>query len=179
MNAGSLKQTGLSGLIWGVLAIAVFLVGILFVARAVSSGAAPSAAGGSAMIIKIFSLVAALALIWVLFNLSKLLDGIGTMACYGTMLVTLILAIVGLLNIQSGILALILLVLQGVGLILVGVFSLMSKKINNGAFKAFSILLIIAGASLALVILAFLYPFVALAAGICLFVSMNAAAKSA
>jgi hypothetical protein len=46
-----------------------------------------------------------------------------------------------------------------------------------GAWKAFAILLIVAGALKTIVIGEIIYPFVACAAGIVLFVAMNAAAK--
>ena len=180
MNSGTLRMTGIAGLVWGVLAIVVFLGTILFVASAIRSGeGAAATAGGSAMIVKVLSVVAALALCWMLFQLSQVFGGgMASMVCYATIAITIIQVVLTLAAI-AGIITLVLFVLQGIGLILVGVFGIMTKRFASGSYKAFCVLMIITGASVAVVVLAFLYPFLALATGIVLFVAMNGAAKQA
>jgi hypothetical protein len=179
MNSGTLKMTGLAGLAWGVLSILVFIIGIVVGVRAVQSGAG---AGGAGMIIQILSLLVALSLCWLLFQLSQVFGGgMGAIACYATIAVVVISQIVSLAGIVSGF-ALILVILQGAGLIAVGVFGLMGARVAGGGYKAFNILLIIYGACVLLAFLVFtllIAPFLALAAGILLFVAMNGAAKTA
>jgi len=180
MNSGTLRMTGIAGLVWGVLAILVFLVTILFVARAVSSGQGAAAAGtGTGMIVQIFSLIAALALCWMLYQLSQVYGGgMGAIVCYATIALTILQVVLTFAGI-AGIITIILFILQGVGLILVGVFGIMGKRLSSGSYKAFCVLMIVTGASIAVVVLAFLYPFLALATGIVLYVAMNGAAKQA
>ena len=178
MNSGTLRMTGIAGLVWGVLAIAVLLVGIVFVAQAVSSGATTPPTGGSSMMITIASVIAALALCWMLFQLSQVMGGMGAMAAYATIVVTLIMLVMSIAGIAS-LITIVLVVLQGIGILMVGVFGIMGKRFNSGSYKAFCVLMIITGACLAVVVLAFLYPFLALATGIVLFVAMSGAAKTA
>lgn len=179
MNSGTYKMTGIAGLVWGVVAILVFLATILFVARAVQSGAAGTTVTGTTAIVKVVSTIGALALCWMLFQLSQVFGGgPGTLVCYATIAITIAQVLITWLNI-TGFISLILFVLQGVGLVLVGVFALIGKQLSSGSYKAFSILMIITGASVAVIVLAFLYPFLALATGIVLFVAMNGAAKGA
>lgn len=180
MNSGTLRMTGIAGLAWGVLAIVVFLGAILFAASAIRSGqGAAAASGGSAIIVQILSLVAAIALCWMLFQLSQVFGGgMGAIVCYATIAITIIQVVLTLANI-TGLFSIVLFVLQGIGLILVGVFGIIGKRFTSGSYKAFCILMIITGASIAVVVLAFLYPFLALATGIVLFIAMNGAAKQA
>ena len=112
-----------------------------------------------------------------LFQLTKLFGaGPGVLVGYATIAITIVQIILTWLGI-GGIITLVLFILQGIGLILVGVFAITGKRLASGSYKAFGVLMIITGASVAVVVLAFLYPFLALATGIVLFVAMNGAAK--
>ncbi|MCW5774146.1 MAG: hypothetical protein KIT16_21060 [Rhodospirillaceae bacterium] len=189
MSSGTLRLTGVAGLVWGLVAILAFILIIVVGAGAVSSAMKnagdadaarrAAAAVSGAPILKIIQIVGALALMWMLFQLAQVFrGGMGAMVCYATLVVTLVLVVLGLLS-MAGIITLVLTVLQGIGLLFVGIAGLMSKPVTNGSFKGFSILMIVLGACSAIIVLAFLYPFLALAAGIVLFVSMNGAAKQA
>ena len=65
--------------------------------------------------------------------------------------------------------------LLGISMIAAGAIAAMQS--GSAAWKGFAILLIVAGALKASVIGEIVYPFIACAAGIVLFVAMNAAAK--
>jgi len=181
MNAGTLRMTGLAGLAWGVLTILLLVVGIVFAVSVVrSSGAAGTPAttgGGTAIIIQIVGVIASLALCWMLFNLSQVFGGgMGAMACYAAIALVLIKLVLDFVM-TSATLSLILIVLQGISIIFVGAFGIMGKRLSSGSFKAFCVLMIITGASLALIVTAVVYPFLALATGIVAFVAFNGASK--
>jgi hypothetical protein len=182
MNAGTLKMTGLAGLVWGVLTILLIIVGIVFAVSAVRSGTAgttPTTAAGTGIIVQIVGVLASLALCWMLFNLSQVYGGgMGAMACYAAIALVLIKLVLDFILV-SGTLSLILIVLQGIAIIFVGAFGIMGKRLASGAFKAFCVLMIITGASLALIVTAVVYPFLALATGIVAFVAFNGASKQA
>jgi len=171
MNSGSLKMTGIAGLAWGVLVLVAYIAIFVFVGRAVSG----AGAGGTA-IVTVLGLLAAIAFIVMMFLLSmQMANQIGKIACYAAIVMQIIVSLLQFMQITSGGLALIILILLGIAIILVGVFGVMQG--GSGAWKAFSILLIVAGALKVIIIGEVIYPFVACAAGIVLFVAMNAAAK--
>lgn len=171
MNSGSFKMTGIAGLAWGVLVLVAYIAIFVFVGRAMSGGAA-----GSAAIVTVLNLLAAIAFVVMMFFLSmQLTNQIGKIACYGAIVMQIIVTLIQFMQITSGGLALIILILLGIAIILVGVFGVMQG--GAGAWKAFAILLIVAGALKVIIIGEVIYPFVACAAGIVLFVAMNGAAK--
>lgn len=171
MNAGSFKMTGIAGLAWGVLVLVAYIAIFVFVGRAMSG-----AGGGSAIIVTILGLLAAIAFIIMMFFLSTLMTNqIGKIACYGAIVMQIIVTLLQFMQITSGGLALVILILLGIAIVLVGVFGVMQG--GSGAWKAFSILLIVAGALKIIIVGEVIYPFVACAAGIVLFVCMNGAAK--
>lgn len=171
MNSGTLKMTGIAGLAWGVLVLVAYIAIFVFVGRAVSGGGS-----GGAAIIMILGLLAAIAFIVMMFFLSmQMTNQIGKIACYAAIVMQIIVSLLQFMQITSGGLALIILILLGIAIVLVGVFGVMQG--GSGAWKAFSILLIVAGALKIIIVGEVIYPFVACAAGIVLFVAMNAAAK--
>ena len=167
MNSGTLKMTGLAGLAWGILVLVAYLAVFVFVGRAVSGGGT-----GGAIIVTILALVAAVAFVVMMFLLSQqIASSIGKIACYAAIVLQIIVVLFQFIQMTSGGLALVILILLGIAIVLVGVFSVMMG--GSGAWKAFAILLIVAGALKIIIVGEVIYPFVACAAGICLFIAMN------
>jgi hypothetical protein len=166
MNSGTLKMTGLAGLVWGVLVLVAYLAIFVFVGRAVSGGT------GGTIIVQILALVAALAFIVMMFLLSQqIASSIGKIACYAAIVLQIVVVLFQFIQMQSAGLALVILILLGISIVLVGVFSVMMG--GSGPWKAFAILLIVAGALKIIIVGEVIYPFVACAAGVMLFIAMN------
>ena len=168
-----MRMTGLAGLAWGILVLVAYLAIIVLVGRAMSGGGA-----GGTLIAQILGLLAAVAFVVMAFLLSQqIANTVGKIACYAAIVLQIIIVLFQLLQLQSGGLALVILILFGISIVLIGVFSVMMP--GAGVWKAFAILLIIAGALKIIIVGEVLYPFVACAAGICLFIAMNGASKRA
>lgn len=167
---GNYKMTGIAGLAWGVLVLLAYIAIFVFVGRAMQGGG-----GGGATIVLILALLAAVAFIVMLFFLSTIMaNPLGRIACYAAIVLQIIVLALQLMQVTGGI-QVIILILLGIAVVLVGVFGVMQA--GSGAWKAFSILLIVGGALKIIIVGEVIYPFVACAAGIVLFVCMNAAAK--
>ncbi len=167
MNSGTAKMTGLAGLAWGILVLVAYLAIFVFVGRAVAG----SGTGGAA-IVQIIALLAAVAFILMMFLLSQqITNSIGKIACYAAIVLQIVVVLFQFIQMQSAGLALVILILLGISIVLVGVFGVMMG--GSGAWKAFAILLIVAGALKIIIVGEVIYPFVACAAGVMLFVAMN------
>lgn len=173
MNSGTYKMTGMAGLAWGILVLVAYIAIFVFVGRAASGGGT-----GGAVIVSILNLLASVAFIAMMFLLStQLTNQMGKIACYAAIVMAIIVLLFQFIQITSGGLAVVILILLGISIIGVGVFGVMQG--GSGAWKAFSILLIIAGALKVIIVGEIVYPFVAGAAGIVLFVAMNAKSRLA
>lgn len=192
MNSGQVKMVGWSGLAYAIMVVLTIIVTIGFAASVMSTamkaGQAPVSTG-TPIIPQIVSLIANLVFIWMLFSvasfLSKARNASAVMPITMVIIVIVILEIIGgfagyggaSFNV-SGIIAIIMLVLmiaKGILLILLGVKALAG---GTGAWKAFGILVIIAGALTAIIVGLIIAPFVWIAAGIVLMVAAFGTAKT-
>jgi hypothetical protein len=98
-------------------------------------------------------------------------------ACYAGMAMALVFLLFQIVRIGGDTAPRIVSILLGIAMIAAGAIAAMQS--GGAAWKAFAILLIVAGALKAIVIGEIIYPFIACAAGIVLFVAMNGAAKRA
>lgn len=201
MNAGQIKMVGISGLISAIAEVvrivALIIIGAAAVTAAVKAGgdgkaAASASVGGSTMILQIISLVVELIFAWMLFMVGSYLSkvrGRGAAMTFAMIAIAIIIVqiILGFISPgstgasfqASGIVAIIMLVLfivKGVMIILLGVNALQG---GSGAWKAWGVLAIIAGACTAVIVLSFLSPFLWIAAGIVLMVAASGSAKTA
>lgn len=198
MNAGQIKMVGISGIISAVAEvvriIAFLVIGAAAVSAAMKAGdgkAATASVGGNTMILQIISLVVELIFAWMLFMVGSFLSkvrGRGMAMTFALVAVVIIIVqiIIGFIQPGAGasfqtagiigIIMLVLFILKGVMIILLGVNALQG---GSGAWKAWGVLAIIAGACTAVIILSFLSPFLWIAAGIVLLVAANGSAKSA
>jgi hypothetical protein len=171
MNSGTARLTGLAGLAWGVLVLVAYLGIFVFAGRAATGGGT-----GGAGVVVVLGLLALVAMIAMLYFLSTQLSSqIGKIACYAGLVFAILLIVFQFAQPGGAAIPLVASVLLGISCIVIGVFGVMQG--GAGAWKAFAILLIVAGALKTIVIGEIIYPFVACAAGIVLFVAMNAAAK--
>jgi hypothetical protein len=149
-------------LAWGVLTLAAYIA-VYFGGVVPAQVLAPLA-------------TAAFALTMLLLALS-LTQPMAKIACYAGMALALVFLFLHFVRIGGTSAAIIVSVLLGITMIAAGAIAAMQS--GGGAWKAFAILLILAGALKAIVIGEIVYPFIACAAGIVLFVAMNGAAKRA
>lgn len=198
MNAGQIKMVGISGIISAVAEvvriIAFLVIGAAAVSAAINAGdgkAATSSVSGNTMVLQIISLVVELIFAWMLFMVGSFLSKVrGRSMAMTFALVAIVIIIVQIVlgfiqpgagaSFQAvgiiGIVMLILFILKGVMIILLGVNALQG---GSGAWKAWGVLAIIAGACTAVIVLSFLSPFLWIAAGIVLLVAASGSAKAA
>ena len=153
--------------------------------------AATASVTGNAMIIQIINIVVELIFAWMLFMVGSFLSkvrGRGMAMTFAMIAIAIIVIqiIIGFIQPGQGaslnavgimgIIMLVLFIAKGVMLILLGVNALQG---GSGAWKAWGVLSIIAGACTAIIILSFISPFLWIAAGIVLMVAGSKSAKEA
>jgi len=169
MNSRRLQRTGIAGLVWGILLAIAYFSTFVF---------AGSTSSGSAWILGVFAILATIAFIAMVYFLGFVLNNeIGRVACYAGIGLAFLLTLMQFFQLGGATLQRILSVLLGISIVAIGVFALMQDE--SDAWRGFAVLLIIAGASKAIIIGDIIYPLIACAAGIVLFVAMNVAAKRA
>jgi len=173
MSRGILRLTGYIGLGWGILALLAYLL-----AFAVATG---SLATGGTRAVQLLVPLATLAFVAMMYFIGAMLSHpLGKAAAYAALGAALVSLVLQFVRIGGGTVALAVAVVLGLAMIAAGVMALLQG--GSGAWRAFAILFVIAGvlnALKAVVIGEIVYPFIACAAGIVLFVAMNAAAKQA
>lgn len=168
MSRGTLRLAGYSGLAWGVLTLASYL--------AVFALAGSSGSGANLVLLQVLAPLATAALAATMFFLATALSHpMAKIACYAGMAVALVFLLLQFVRIGGNSVAIIASVLLGIAMIAAGAIAALQS--GSAAWTGFAILLIIAGALKAIVIGEIVYPFIACAAGIVLFVAMNSAAK--
>jgi hypothetical protein len=185
-------MVGWSGLAYAIMIVITIVVTIGFAASVMSTamktGQAP-ASTSTPILPQIVSLIANLVFIWMLYGvanfLTKVRNATAVMPIALVIMAIVVLEIIGgfagyggaSFNV-SGIIAIIMLVLmivKGILLIILGVKALQG---GSGAWKAFGILVIIAGALTAIIVGLIIAPFVWIAAGIVLMVAALGSAKA-
>lgn len=192
MNSGQIKMVGWSGLAYAIMVVVSVVVTIGFAASVMSTamkaGQAPVSTG-TPIVPQIVSLITNLVFIWMLYGVASFLSKVRNASA--VMPITLVIIVIVILEVigsfagfggasfnVTGIMAIIMLVLmiaKGVLLILLGVKALAG---GSGAWKAFGILVIIAGALSAIIVGLIIAPFVWIAAGIVLMVAAFGSAKA-
>lgn len=161
-NRGRLRLAGYCGLAWGVLTLAAY-------AAVYFGGVVP---------VQVLGPLSTAAFAATMFLLAaSLTQPMAKIACYTALAMALIFLLLQFVRIGGNAAAIIVSVLLGIAMIAAGAIAAMQG--DAAAWKVFAILLIVAGALKAIVIGEIVYPFVACAAGIVLFVAMNGAAKRA
>ncbi|HEY7609415.1 MAG TPA: hypothetical protein VIF14_09300 [Alphaproteobacteria bacterium] len=171
MSRGLLRLTGYLGLAWGILALLAYLLAFAVATRAL-------AASGTAAVQVLVPLATAAFVAMMFFIGAVLRNPLGKAAAYAAMGAALVSLILQFVRVGGGGVAIVVTVVLGLAMIAAGVFALLQG--GSLAWRAFAILFVIAGALNALkaiVIGEIVYPFIACAAGIVLFVAMSAAAK--
>jgi hypothetical protein len=159
-NRGPLLLAGYCGVAWGVLTLAAYIAVYLGAEVPVRAlGPLSTAAFAATMV----------------FLAASLAHPMAKIACYVGMAVALVFLLLQLVRIGGNAPAIIVSVLWGITMLAAGAIAAMQS--GSAAWKGFAILLIVAGALKAIVIGEIVYPFIACAAGIVLFVAMNGAAK--
>ena len=159
MRGGTLRLAGISGLAWGLLALALWITNFLMPGR-------------SSIILDLLGLLALAALVAMLYLLSvAFAEQTGKFACYAAIAFAAALTVLPIVGGEGRTLVIALRVLFGLGLLGVG----LGAFLQGGAlpWKAFAILLIAAGA-LRAAYGELIYPILACAAGIALFVATGA-----
>jgi predicted membrane protein len=158
MKGGTVRLAGMSGLAWGVLVLALWIAHFLM-------------PGGGA-ILDLVGIAALAALITMLYFLSTTYaDRTSKFACYAAICFALALALLPLFGFGGRVLPLVLRILFGLSLLGVGLSALLQG--GGVPWTAFAILLIAAGA-LRAVYGEFVYPIMACAAGVSLFIASAA-----
>jgi hypothetical protein len=165
MSRGTLRSAGYSGVAWGVLTLLAYL----------SYQLASSTSGGVVLFQVLAPLAVAGLAIMMFFLASALAHPMAKIACYVGMAIALVFLLLHFVRIGGNAVTIIVSALLGISMIAAGAIAAMQS--GSAAWKGFAILLIVAGALKAIVIGEIAYPFIACAAGIVLFVAMNAAAK--
>ena len=168
-DRGALRLAGTFGLAWGVLAMASYIAEFALAGRI--------APGGAPLGLVLAALATAAFAATMFFLAPTFRQPMGKIACYAGMALALVLLLLQFVRIGGNALAPVVSVLLGIAMIAAG--ALAAMQVGSGAWKGFAILLIVAGAMKAIVVGEIVYPFIACAAGIVLFVAMKVAAKRA
>jgi len=160
IKRGPLLLAGYCGVAWGVLTLGAYIAVYLGAEVPVQVLGPLSTAAFAAMMF---------------FLATSLAQPMAKIACYAGMAVALVFLLLQFVRIGGPSAAIIVSVLWGLAMLAAGAIAAMQS--GSAAWKGFAILLIVAGALKAIVIGEIVYPFIACAAGIVLFVAMNGAAK--
>jgi hypothetical protein len=187
-------MVGWSGLAYAIMIVVTFIVTIAFAASMISTamkaGQAP-ASTSTPIVTQIVSLIANLVFCWMIFGVANYLTKVRNVSAVmpiGMVIIVLVIleiigGFVGVRGVSfnmtgAGIFAIVMLVIMIAKGILLIVFGVKALGGGSGAWKAFGILVIIAGALTAIIVGLIIAPFVWIAAGIVLMVAAFGSAKA-
>jgi len=163
-NRGTLRLAGYCGFAWGILTLAAYIAVNL------------TAGSTGLMLFQVLRPLSTAAFAVTMFFLAvALVQPMAKIACYTGMAVALVFLLLHFVRIGGDSVPRIVSILLGISMIVAGAIAAMQS--GGTAWKVFAILLIVAGVVKAIVIGDIVYPFIACAAGLVLFLAMTSASR--